>query len=29
MAYRHYRIREYYDSLKAVGKPAPQMKTAS
>lgn len=29
MAYRHYRIREYYDSLKAEGKPAPQMKTAS
>lgn len=29
MAYRHYQIREYYDSLKAQGKPVPQMKTAS
>jgi transaldolase len=29
MAYRHFQIRDYYDSLIASGKPAPQMKTAS
>jgi transaldolase len=29
MAHRHYQIRKHYDALKAKGKAAPQMKTAS